>query len=143
VEHNEFRPHSPLGDLTPREFTKRTAAKQTDQKSLLLAVSVYWVKTTVDIPSDNPFHGNGHNIPQYHALRHLPGEPPRLGAVRVELGHCVSLRTNAACHLHGCSKWGTRIQSRTSRPIRGDWVSQQDMLMDPVIDFFPVSNSPE
>jgi putative transposase len=41
VEYNEFRPHSSLGDLTPREFTERTAAEEKSQKSLLMAGSVF------------------------------------------------------------------------------------------------------
>jgi putative transposase len=41
VEYNEFRPHSSLGDLTPREFTERTADKDQGQKSLLVAGSVF------------------------------------------------------------------------------------------------------
>jgi putative transposase len=41
VEYNEFRPHSSLGDLTPREFAERTAAKDPGQKSLLLAGAVF------------------------------------------------------------------------------------------------------
>ena len=40
VDYNEFRPHSSLGDLTPREFAERTAAKDPGQKSLLLAGAV-------------------------------------------------------------------------------------------------------
>ena len=40
VDYNEFRPHSSLGDLTPREFAERTAAKDPGEKSLLLAGSV-------------------------------------------------------------------------------------------------------
>jgi putative transposase len=40
VEYNEFRPHSSLGDLTPREFAERTAAKEPSQKSLLMAGAV-------------------------------------------------------------------------------------------------------
>ena len=41
VEYNEFRPHSSLGDLTPKEFAERTAAKNPGQKSLLLAGAVF------------------------------------------------------------------------------------------------------
>jgi len=40
VKYNEFRPHSPLGDLTPREFAERTAAKAPSQKPLLMAGAV-------------------------------------------------------------------------------------------------------
>jgi len=40
VDYNEFRPHSTLRDLTPREFAERTAAKDPGQKSPLMAGSV-------------------------------------------------------------------------------------------------------
>jgi putative transposase len=41
VDYNEFRPHSSLGDLTPREFTERTAYEETSQKSLLMTGSAF------------------------------------------------------------------------------------------------------
>jgi putative transposase len=41
VEYNEFRPHSSLGDLTPREFAERSEAGSQGQKTLLLTGSVF------------------------------------------------------------------------------------------------------
>lgn len=39
-EYNEFRPHSSLGDLTPRQFAEQFAMSSQGQKTLLLAGSV-------------------------------------------------------------------------------------------------------
>jgi transposase InsO family protein len=40
-EYNEFRPHSSLGDMTPRQFPKQCAGRLQGQKTLLLVGSVF------------------------------------------------------------------------------------------------------
>jgi putative transposase len=45
VEYNEFRPHSALGDLTPREFAERTAAGGTRPEISTFGWSSFRVRT--------------------------------------------------------------------------------------------------
>jgi putative transposase len=40
IEYNEFRPHSSLEDLTPKEFAEQFSAKSESQKPPLLAGAV-------------------------------------------------------------------------------------------------------
>ncbi len=41
IDYNEFRPHSSLDDLTPKEFAEQFSANSESQKSLLLAGAVF------------------------------------------------------------------------------------------------------
>jgi putative transposase len=40
VDYNEFRPHSSLGNRTPKEFSEESKAKSASQESLILAGAV-------------------------------------------------------------------------------------------------------
>jgi len=40
-EYNRFRPHSSLGDLTPRQFVDKFSTRIKDQKTTLLAGPVF------------------------------------------------------------------------------------------------------
>jgi transposase InsO family protein len=41
VDYKEFRPHSSLGNRTPKEFAEESTARPTSQESLILAGAVF------------------------------------------------------------------------------------------------------